>query len=199
MLYLYDDAIAEDLQGAISKSGNINGNVKVMESDEILGLLAQLEDDHIQFPFLCLVRDGNTTIDSTLSNFTRIHAGHAEIIDPETNNVYLERAIPVQLKYGLHIFTTNTADMDELVREITFRYMEMYFLTIQKPYEGQTKLRFGVAIPPGTEFQRESSSGSYIKEGKLYETIIPLTCQGCVMLKYVPKHMIRLAGEVKAK
>jgi len=199
MLYLYDNAIAQDLQNAIDPSGQMNSNVKVMDADGIMGLLAQLQDDKITFPFICLVRDGDVTIDSSLSNFTRTHIGHAEVIDPATNNIYLEKSIPVELKYGLHIFATNTVDMDEIVREITFRYMSMYFLTIDKPYEGQTKLRFGVAIPPGTEFRRESGSGDYIKDGKLYETIIPLTCQGCVMLNYTPRHMTRLTTEIQAK
>ena len=198
MIYLYDNAIAKDLQSAIDPSG-MNANVRVMEADGIMGLMAQLQEDSISFPLICLVRDSDLTFDSTLSNFTRTHIGYADVIDPETNNLYLERSIPIQLKYGLHIFTTNTADMDELIREITFRYMAMYFLTIDKPYEGQTKLRFGVAIPPGTEIRRESSAGSYLKDGKLYESIIPLVCQGTVLLNYVPKHMTRLTTEIEVK
>ena len=198
MLYLYDNAIADDLQSAIDPSG-MNANVRVMEADGILGLMAQLEEDKITFPLICLVRDSDLTFDNELSNFTRTHVGHAEVMDLSTNTLYLERSIPVELKYALHVLTTNTADMDELIREITFRYLSMYFLTIDKPYEGQSKLRFGVAIPPGTQIRRESGSGDYIKEGKLYESVIPLVCQGTVMLNYVPKHMIRVTADVEVK
>lgn len=197
MLYLYDNAIVEDLQSVLDAS-KMNANVRIMEADGIIGLMAQLEEDRITFPLICLARDSDLAFDSSLSNFTRTHVGNATVLDPETNMLYLEKSIPVELKYGLHILTTNTVDMDELVREITFRYMSKYFLTINKPYEGQTKLRFGIAIPPDTVIRRESGSGDYIKEGKLYESIIPLVCQGCVMLEYTPKHMVRLTTEVKA-
>lgn len=199
MLYLYDNAIVKDLQDAIDPSGNMNANVKVMEPDGVIGLLAQLEEDKISFPFLCLMRESDISIDEKRSNFTRLHVGHVEVIDPQTNELYLERAVPIDLKYSLHVLTTNTVDMDELIREIIFRYSSMYFLTMDRPYEGERKLRFGISIPPGTQLRRESGAGDYIKEGKLYETIIPLVCEGAVMLNYTKKHMTQLTTELKVE
>lgn len=199
MLYLYDNAIVEDLQNAIDPEGQMNSNVRAVDSASIMGIMAQLEEDKISFPLICVMRDENMTIDAARSNFSRLHCGHVEVIDPETNTIYLEKAIPVELNYALHVLTTNTADMDELVREILFRYSSMYFLTIDKPYEATSKLRFGVAIPPGTELRRESSNGEYIAQGKLYETIIPIQCDGAVLLDYTPKHMERLTTEMKVK
>ena len=199
MLYLYDNAIVKDLQDAIDPQGRMNANVKVMEADGAIGLLAQLEEDRISFPFICLMRDSDLTIDEKRSNFTRLHAGHVEVIDQKTNELYLEKAVPIDLRYSLHVLTTNTVDMDELVREIIFRYSSMYFITMDRPYEGERKIRFGVSIPPGTQIRRESSVGDYIKEGKLYETIIPIVCDGAVMLNYTKKHAQRLTTELKVE
>lgn len=192
MLYLYDNAIAKDLQLAIDDKSSMNSHVKVMDPGGLIGLLSQIEEDKLSFPILCLMRDDSIVLDSSRFNFTQSHFGHAEVIDPETNNVYLEQAIPIELRYALHILATNTADVDELIREILFKYTKQYFLTIDKPYESKTKLRFGVAIPPGTEIQKQSSSGEYIKEGKLYESVVPLICEGAVYLNYTPKHIVRV-------
>lgn len=199
MLYLYDNAIAEDLQSAIDPSGEMNNHVKVIEPDGVMGLMAQVEDDKISFPLVCVVRDSDITIDSARFNFTRLHSGHGEVIDPVTNNIYLEKATPIELKYGIHILATNTADVDELTREIYFRYASMYFLTMKKPYEAERSFRFGVSIPPGTTIRKESGSSNYIKEGKLYESVIPIICDGAVMFSYTPKHMTRLENRVELK
>lgn len=199
MLYLYDNAIAKDLQSAIDPEGTMNSHVKVMDAQGIIGLMAQLEEDKIAFPLVCVMRDEDITIDQKRSNFTRAHSGHVEVIDPETNNLYLEKAIPIELKYALHVLTTNTADMDELVRELLFRYTSTYFITMDKPYEAKSKIRFGISIPPGTQIRRESGAGEYLKEGKLYETVIPLNCEGAIMLNYTPKHMERMITEIEVK
>ena len=200
MLYLYDSAIAKDLQSAIDPSGQMNDHVKVMEADGVMGLMAQIEEDKVSFPLICLVRDSDLTIDTNRANFTRLHQGHVEVIDPETNEIYLEKSTPVELKYAIHILATNTADVDELVREVIFRYSSMYFITMKKPYEGNlSDIRFGVAIPPGTTIQRESGAGDYLKEGKLYESIIPIVCEGAVLLNYTKKHMTRLETQLKVE
>ena len=89
--------------------------------------------------------------------------------------------------------------MDELVRAISFRYLSTYFITMDRPYEGQSKLTFGVSIPPGTQIKRDSSTGDYIKEGKLYESVIPLVLDGAVWLHYTPKHMTRTTAEIEVK
>lgn len=199
MLYLYDNAIVEDLQSAIDSESQMSSNIRAVDTGSIVGVMAQLEEDKLPFPLICVMRDENMTIDANRSNFSRLHVGHVEVIDPETNTLYLEKAIPIELNYAIHVLTTNTADMDELVREILFRYSSMYFLTISKPYEADSKLRFGIAIPPGTELRRESTNGEYISQGKLYETIIPIKCDGAVLLDYTPKHMERLVTETKVK
>jgi len=199
MLYLYDNAIAADLQSAIDPHGGMNDHVKVMEPDGVIGLMAQLEEDKISFPLLCLIRSSDITIDANRSNFTRLHRGHAEIIDPKTNNLYLETANPIELKYAIHILATNTVDVDELTREIMFRYSSMYFITMKKPYEAEASFRFGVSIPPGSTITRESGANNYVKDGKLYESIIPIVCEGAVYFNYTPKHMTRTITQLKVE
>lgn len=200
MLYLYDNAIVEDLQKAIDPQGNMNQNIKAMNPGELIGLLAEIEEDKVSFPLVCVIRDEDITLDSNRANFARLHSGHVECFDPKTNNLYFEKSVPIELKYAIHILATNSADLDELTREIFFRYSSKYFITMKKPYEGKINdIRFGVSIPPGVTIRRESANSEYIKEGKLYESIIPITCDGAVWLSYTPRHMTRVVHDIELK
>ena len=111
----------------------------------------------------------------------------------------MEKAIPIQLKYNIHALTTNTTDMDELIRELLFRYSSMYYITMEVPYESKRKIRFGIAINPDTSVTRKTGTADYIESGKLYESILELDCQGAVMLSYTPRHLQKLVvDQVKA-
>lgn len=189
MLWVYDNAITADLSSCISSDSNANPVVKVMGDDGMMGVLAQLQEDKIKFPAMFLNRHADTPLDPARYNFTRLHKGVATTYDPEKNNIYFEKAAPVNLSYDLHVLTTNTIDMDEVIKELLFRYSSMYYLTIQVPYESKRKLRFGVSIDPDTEIQRKSGTFEYIESGKLYESIIELKCQGAVFLSYTPRHL----------
>lgn len=189
MLWAYDNAITQDLSNCIDPQGKANNTVKMMGDDGMMGVFAQLQQDKITFPAIFLNRHSETPIDRTRYNFTRMHRGVPCVYDPEKNNIYMEKAIPIELKYDLHVLTTNTADMDEFVREILFRYSEMYYVTMEVPYESKRKIRFGIGINPNTPIQRKSGSTEYIQSGTLYESIIELDCQGAMLLHYTPRHM----------
>ena len=195
MLWVYDNAIVKDLSECISPDSSANSNVRMMGDDGIMGILAQLQEDKIKFPALFLNRHPETPLDKTRYNFTRLHKGVATTYDPKTNNIYVEKAAPIELKYDLHVLTTNTTDMDEIIRELLFRYSSMYYLTVTVPYESKRKIRFGVAINPDTNIDRKSGLSDYIDGGKLYESIIQLECQGAVLLSYTPRHMQGLVTE----
>ena len=192
MLWCYDDAITHDLSSCIDPDGKANRTVKMMGDEGMMGVLAQLQEDRITFPAIFLQRHDETPLDSSRYNFTRLHKGVATTYDPEKNNIYLEKSAPIDLKYDLHVLTTNTADMDELLREILFRYTAMYYITMQVPYESKRKIRFGVAINPNTPIRRKSGSSEYIESGRLYEAILELECQGAVLLNYTARHMERV-------
>ena len=115
---------------------------------------------------------------------------------PVTNNLYYEKALPINLRYALTVLTTNTADTDEIVRELLFKYAQMYFLTIQLPYEADRKIRFGITLDLSQEVERKSGQLEYLKSGQIYQTIIPLRCEGCVMVHYTPAHLRRTAHEI---
>lgn len=189
MIWVYDNAIVKDLSECIDPNGGANSTVKVMGEDGMMGVFAQLQEDKINFPALFLYRHPETPLDQSRFNFTRMHKGVPCVYDSEKNNIYLEKAIPITLGYDLHVLTTNTVDMDEIIRELVFRYSSMYYLTIEAPYESKRKIRFGVAINPDTNIQRKSANSEYLESGKLYESIIELQCQGAVMLDYTARHM----------
>lgn len=193
MLWAYDEAIVADLSNCIDPAHKANDTVKMMGDSGMMGVLAQIKDDAITFPAIFLQRQADTPVDSNRFNFTRLHKGVPACYDPETNNIYLEKALPIQLKYDLHVLTTNTADMDELMRELLFRYSAMYYLTLQVPYESKRNIRFGIAINPDTPIRKVSGVSQYIESGTLYESIVELECQGAVLLHYTARHMQGLA------
>lgn len=197
MLYLYDNAIAEDLQRSFNPTSQLNPEVKVVDPEGVISLIAQMQEDRISFPIVVLTRHEDTPIDNTRTNFTRMHRGIATVIDPDTNELYYEKVIPIKLSYDLTILATNTADMDELVKELLFKYLSMYFIKFQLPYECRRPVRFGVSVDPETEISRKSGQFEYIDGGTLHQAIITLKCEGAVLVSYTPVKLKRGVQDVE--
>lgn len=193
MLYNYDNALAKDLENSFNSSIC----VKVVDAEKGIDLAAQAENDEISFPLVLLTRYPDAPIDKNRYNFTRAHKGVATVIDKEKNELYFEKAIPVDLKYDLTILTTNTADRDELVKELIFKYTSMYFVSMDLPYESTRKIRFGVSVDVESEISNKSGVLDYLDSGTVYQSIIPLRCEGCVMLSYTPVKLKRSQLEVQ--
>ena len=193
MLYNYDNALAKDLENSFNSSIC----VKVVDAEKGIDLAAQAENDEISFPLVLLTRYPDAPIDKNRYNFTRAHKGVATVIDKEKNELYFEKAIPVELKYDLTILTTNTADRDELVKELIFKYTSMYFVSMDLPYESTRKIRFGVSVDIESEISNKSGVLDYLDSGTVYQSIIPLRCEGCVMLSYTPVKLKRSQLEVQ--
>lgn len=193
MLYMYDNAICEDLERSFNRDNVENPIVKVCAPEQIISVSAQIKEGTMSYPLVALSRSDDIQIDTNRTNFTRLHSGVESVVDLETNNVYREKSIPIDLSYKLTVITTNTADMDELVRELMFKYNNMYFLTVKLPYEADRKIRFGVTLDPSNTISRESFTFDYLDTGSLYQTILSLNCEGCVLVHYTPVKMTRIA------
>lgn len=197
MIYLYDNAIVDDLFKSFNPNVIENPVVKVVSPEHVHSIAAQVQDDKLSFPIVALTRNEDTSIDTDRINFTRMHKGVASVLDTETNELYYEKAVPIKLSYDLTILTTNTADRDELVKEIIFKYTDMYFLTVVLPYYCKRKIRFGIIVNTESDIKNSSGNIEYIEEGKLYQSIIPLKCEGCVLVSYTPAKLKRTQYEVK--
>lgn len=189
MLYLYDRSIIDNLKSSLTQEAN--QNVFLTDADNYQGLLAQIQEDTINYPLILLHRDEDTPIKTELMNFTRYRFGVPCVFDNKTNNVYYERALPIDINYTLRILSTNVADTDELSRELFYKYITMYFLTIQAPYESDRKIRFGIQADMDYGIKRESGSFDYIASGSLYQSTMRLKTSGCVSLTYTPRHLTR--------
>ena len=189
MIYTYDKAICEDLQASFSGA---SCPVKVVDPESAIDVVAQIQNDKIPLPLVVLTRTSESgSVDTNRANFTMMHKGVATVINNETNDVYCEKAIPILLGYDLTVLATNTADMDEMMREIMFKYASMYFLSIKVPYESKRRIRFGIGIRPDTTIEQSSGQLEYLENGKLYQKIIHLVCEGCVLLSYTPVKLHR--------
>lgn len=189
MIWVYDNAIADDLNKSINAESGANDIVKVIDAGGVLALIAQMKEDRVQFPLMCLVRHPDTPVDNSLTNFSRIHGGVPVYYDDEKHNIYYEKAIPIKLEYDLVILGTSTVDVDELVREVLFKYTNMYLITTEIPYEAKRTIRFGVTI--SGEITRESGAFDYIQSGALHQAIVPLRCEGAMLFSYTPRHIVR--------
>ena len=196
MLYIYDNALTEDLLDSFNPERIPNPVVKVVDPESAIELAAQIQNDQISFPVVAIFRDQNISISTERWNFTRLHGGVAAGFDNETNNFYKERVLPVDLKYTLTVLTTRMADLDEIVRELIFKYTTMYFIDVVLPYEVPRKANFGVQIVPGTDINYSSTMNSYNKQGKLYQAEIPLICEGTVLVSYTEQKLQRAVTEL---
>ena len=130
MLWVYDEAIADDLKKSFNPMNVPNPAVVVVDSENAIGLAAQIQEDKLSFPIVALTRNSTIAIDEALRNFTKMKKGVSTTFDNKTNTFYNERSMPIKLSYELSVFTTNQADMDEIIRELLFKYSSMYFLSI---------------------------------------------------------------------
>ena len=190
MLYLYDQAICDDLKKSIN-SDNANPNVVISNAETYPGILAQIQNDTITYPLILIQRDEDMRIITELFNFSRAQFGIPAAFDNKTNNIYFEKSIPIDLQYTIRILSTNTADADELARELFYKYLAMYFLTIQLPYESDRKIRFGIEVDQDYGIKKESGNFEYLQSGTLYQSTIHLKTQGCVSLSYTGRHVER--------
>lgn len=196
MIYLYDNALVEDLDNSFNAHVS-NPVVRVISPEQALGVVAQVQEDQIQFPIIALERPDSIEINKELSNFAWMHRGVPAVFDKKENNFYHEKAIPINLSYVLSILTSNQADMDEIIREIIFKYTAMYFLSIRIPYESKREISFGVIIDQDSGIQKKSGLSEYTETGQLYQSSIVLRCEGCVLVHYTPVHLKRGVVEIE--
>lgn len=198
MVYLYDNCICDDLMRSFNPDNVPNPVVKVVDPEGALGLAGQIQDDTIKFPIVSLSRNQSIDIDTDRSNFSQSHTGIQSVMDVETNELYYERAVPIKLAYDLTVLTTNTADMDEIVKELIFKYTSMYFLQFRLPYECKRQVRFGVTIDSSKSIEQKSGVFEFLNEGQLYQTMIPLRCEGCVLVSYSKAKLTTTTTDVTA-
>lgn len=187
MLYLYDNAIVDDLKRSFNPDNVPNPVVAIVGPDHIVEIAAQLQDDEITLPIVAIGRDDNIEYDMSQYNFSRVKKGVIAEYDSKENTLYLEKAIPINLKYDMLLVATNQADLDELTKEIIFKYSQQYFLTIHTPYEAKRPIHFGIEIIPDSSIEQQTSSKDYMDKGTLYQAIIHLQCHGAVILSYTPR------------
>jgi len=170
--------------------------VKIVPPEEVLGIAAQIKEDQLNFPIVALTRT-NPQIDTTRTNFTAMNRGVFAVMDAEKNEIYNERAVPITLSYTLTILTTNTADRDELVRELIFKYTNEFFLSITLPYEVERVMRFGIVIDRESDIDYSSGSPEYLQSGQLYQAMIQLNIHGAVLVHNVPFKLKRVEHELR--
>ena len=184
-LYLYDKAICKDLENSFKTDTMGESPVRVISPDAMVGIVAQIQDDRVKLPIVCVTRPETIAIDSSRWNFTKVHTGVYTVTDPKTNNLYYEKSVPISLSYNLTVLSANQADRDELIKELIFKYYDTYFIQVKLPYGVDRKIRFGV-VPDFSGIEYASNGLEYLGQGKLYQAILPLRCEGCNLFSWEP-------------
>ena len=201
MLYLYDKAIVEDLKDSFrQQEGEEQGRpvVGVVSPDAIINVMAQLQDDTIFLPFVTLERNNPIEVIQDRVNFVASKIGVDCLFESEEHNFYKEQSLPIELDYTLTVFTSNQADLDEILRELVFKYNSQYFLDITIPYVSKRHIAFGVSIDWNHGIDQQSGLSEYSQSGTLYRATIKLNCEGCVLVNYIPVHLTRNVYAVDA-
>lgn len=185
MLWIYDNVIVKDLQEDLGSS------VSVLDPEQALQTSALLQEDKIHFPILTLTRADNFQIDSQRTNFTLMHQGVAASFDPKTNTIYNEKVIPITLQYQMTVLSAVQSDLDELIRELIFKYINQYFITVELPYEAKREIRIGLSIHPEDQIQWRSTPSNYIENGQLLSGVLTLYVDGAVIVSYAGMHLVR--------
>lgn len=196
MIYLYDNAICSDLKKSFNPDNAPNPVVSVIDPEGAITIAAQMQNDEVKYPLVVLSRDPDPKIDTERYNFTRAKRGVVVGFDKVSNELLSERAIPMSLNYKLTAITTSTIDMDEIMKELLFKYSDMYFLSIELPYEIKRRIRFGVRMVPDTSVSTTSATFDYLSAGTLYESSIQLECLGCVWVSYNTTKLRRMTTEI---
>lgn len=196
MIYLYDNAICSDLKKSFNSDNTPNPVVSVIDPEGAITIAAQMQNDEVKYPLVVLSRDPDPKIDTERYNFTRAKRGVVVGFDKVSNELLSERAIPMSLNYKLTAITTSTVDMDEIIKELLFKYSDMYFLSIELPYEIKRRIRFGVRMVPDTSVSTTSATFDYLSAGTLYESSIQLECLGCVWVSYNTSKLRRMTTEI---
>lgn len=183
MIWIYDNAIVKDLKE------DLGDNVAVLDPDQALQVIALLQEDKIKFPIVALSRDDNFQLDNTRMNFTRLHTGVPAGFDDKTNTIYHEQWLPINLQYNVTVMAANQADADEIVRELLFKYINQYFITVETPYEVKRQIRVGLTIHPDEEIQWTHNPSAYIENGTLISGQFVLYVEGAVLLSYRSSHL----------
>lgn len=201
MVYLYDNAVVDDIKRTLDPEGGANPNVLCITIDQYQSVLAQLQEDKITYPLILLIRDDDMPIKKDGINFTRAKKGVPVGIDPKTNMIYYERAVPLDLRYTLQVLSTNVADRDEIARELYFKYSSEYYLHIELPYEIKRRLRFGVAVDHDFGIKNSSGASQYIEKGSIYQSTIEILTDGCVWIHNTARHLKvqRMSKDIEIK
>lgn len=169
--------------------------IRVVPPEEIIQLVAQIKEDQVKFPIIAVTRNEDTPIDMDRMNFTWAHRGVATVFNNETNELYYEKILPVIVTGALTILDTNTQNVEELIRELMFKYLLQYFITLQLPYESKRKIRFGMVLDPAG-IKRSSGDAEYLSSGKLHQSIIPFRLEGAVLVSYTPQKLQQFEHDI---
>lgn len=163
MVYLYDNAIIQDLRRIIN-----DNRVTITPYDNLIRTIAKSENDIITLPIISIARNGWSIRDERphAMKFTGEFSGLDD--NKDVVNTY---AIPIRIDYTMDVFTKTRLDNDNILRELIFYYSTNPTLSITIPYGLTANKNFNIIF--GNDIEDNSDIINHKNIGEHFRQTIP--------------------------
>lgn len=147
MVYLYDNAIINDLRRIIT-----DNRITITPFENLIRTISKSENDVISLPIVSITRT-NWTILSNRPHAMKFDGALSDIslVNQEDTKVTNLQAIPIRINYLIDVWTRTRLDNDNLFRELIFYYSTNPTLKIQIPYGIDANKNFNIIFDNDVE------------------------------------------------
>lgn len=171
MIYLYEEAIIEDLRYQLGDS-----RVSIIPPDTVFDTIADISgSDKIVLPLISLKRLGFSLNEPNHNNPESLDGyKYSELGDDGKINYYQVQRIPISCRWQIDIISRTRLDNDNLVRELIFYYTNNPTLRVKIPYGLDKEHKFSINI--SQDFDDNSDIESHVNRGEYFRTTYVIEC-----------------------
>lgn len=190
MIYLYEEAIIEDLRYQLGDS-----RVSLLPPDILFRTIADISgEDQVRLPLVSLSRLGYS-FNEIPHNSPESLIGSTHTIPQKDGTIkYVQvQRLPITCRWQMDVISRSRKDNDNLVRELLFYYTNNPSLRVKIPYGFNQEHKFSIHINP--DIDDNSDIESHVNRGEYFRTTIGITCYDANIWKVVESGLKKLVIE----
>lgn len=164
-LYLYDNAIIEDIRRIFNDS-----RVHITIPDYEFSTLARIDKDRVTLPAISLVRTGWSLTDAR--PHTMKFDGATLRYEKDIKKFRSIQVIPIRINYLIDIWSKTRRENDDIMRELIFYYSTHPTLEITVPYDLNINHVFNIFF--NNDIEDNSDIVSHKERGEYYRQTISM-------------------------
>ena len=190
MIYLYEDAIIEDLRYQLGDS-----RISLLPPDTLFRSIADISgNDDVTLPLISLQRLGYSLNEPNHNNPESLDGFSYQIPQKDGSIKYIQvQRIPITCRWQMDIISRTRLDNDNLVRELLFYYTNNPTLRVMIPYGLNKEHKFSITI--NQDIDDNSDIESHINRGEYFRTTIGLECTDANLWKVTSNNPKKLQIE----